>query len=80
MPAAITLYSKPDCPQCTMTHRQLDKLGITHTTIDITQEPEAHAYVTELGYTAAPVVVVNNGEDSWCGFKIDKIRGLVSSE
>jgi glutaredoxin-like protein NrdH len=77
MTAAITVYTQPSCIQCTMTKKQLDKLGIDHETVDVTQDPDAHAYVTGLGYTAAPVVVVNDGEDHWAGFKPDRLRGLV---
>lgn len=77
MTAAITVYTKPDCPQCTMTKKQLDKLGIEHTTVDVTVDPDAHAYVTGLGYQQAPVVVVNDGERHWAGFSPDKLKGLV---
>jgi glutaredoxin-like protein NrdH len=77
MTAAVTVYTKPDCPQCTMTKKQLDKLGIDHDTVDVTQDPDAHAYVTGLGYASAPVVVVNDGESHWSGFRPDHLRGLV---
>ena len=77
MTAAITVYTQPSCIQCTMTKKQLDKLGIDHDTVDVSTDPEAHAYVTGLGYTSAPVVVVGDGEDHWAGFKPDRLRGLV---
>jgi glutaredoxin-like protein NrdH len=77
MTAAVTVYTKPDCPQCSMTKKQLDKLGIDHDTVDVTTDPEAHAYVTGLGYASAPVVVVNDGEAHWSGFRPDHLRGLV---
>ena len=78
MTAAVTVYTKPSCVQCDMTHKLLDRLGIEHTTVDVTTDPDAHAYVTGLGYQAAPVVVVNDGERHWGGFSPDKLRGLVS--
>lgn len=77
MTAAVTVYTKPDCPQCTMTKKQLDRLGIEHTTVDVTADPEAHAYVTGLGYQQAPVVVVGDGERHWGGFSPDKLKGLI---
>lgn len=80
MSAAVTVYTQPSCIQCTMTKRQLDKLGIEHNTIDVSADPDAHAYVRGLGYTAAPVVVVNDGEDHWSGFRPDRLKGLVSGE
>jgi glutaredoxin-like protein NrdH len=77
MTAAVTVYTKPNCPQCVMTKKQLDKLGIDHDTVDVTQDPDAHAYVSGLGYSSAPVVVVNDGESHWSGFRPDHLRGLV---
>lgn len=76
MTAAVTVYTQPSCVQCTMTRKQLDKLGIEHRVVDVTADPEAHAYVTGLGYTAAPVVVVNDGEEHWAGFRPDRLKGL----
>ena len=73
----VTVFSRPQCVQCTMTKKLLDRLGIEHDTVDVTKDPDAHAYVTGLGYTAAPVVVVNGGETHWGGFSPDKLRGLV---
>lgn len=77
MTAAVTVYTKPSCPQCDMTHKLLNRLGVEHTTVDVTADPDAHAYVTGLGYTAAPVVVVNDGERHWAGFSPDRLKGLV---
>lgn len=78
MTAAVTVYTKPSCPQCTMTKKVLDKLGIEHDTVDVTADPEAHAYVTGLGYQQAPVVVVGDGEQHWSGFSPDRLKGLIS--
>lgn len=76
MSAAVTVYTQPNCIQCVMTKKQLDKLGIAHDTVDVSADPEAHAYVRGLGYTAAPVVVVNDGEEHWAGFRPDRLKGL----
>ena len=78
MTAAVTVYTKPNCPQCTMTKKQLDRLGIEHTTVDVTVDPDAHAYVTGLGYQQAPVVVVNDGERHWGGFRPDHLKELAN--
>lgn len=77
MTSAVTLYTKPACPQCDMTKKQLDKHGIPHDAIDVTQDPEAHAFVTGLGYMSAPVV--HAGPDNhWSGFRPDRIKGLLT--
>lgn len=80
MTAAVTVYTKPSCVQCDMTRKLLDRLAVEHETVDVSADPEAHAYVTGLGYTAAPVVVVNDGESHWAGFKPERLRELVGGE
>jgi glutaredoxin-like protein NrdH len=77
MTAAVTVYTQPSCVQCDMTKRLLERMRVEHTTVDVSTDPDAHAYVTGLGYTAAPVVVVDGGGDHWAGFKPDRLRGLV---
>ena len=73
----ITVYSKPNCVQCTVTYRALDKSGIDYSTIDVSVDTEALAQVKALGYAQAPVVVV--GEDHWSGFRPDKIKALAAT-
>ena len=70
----VTVYTKPDCVQCDMTKRLLDREGIAYETIDLTEDDQAMAYVRELGYLAAPVVVANN--QHWSGFRAERIKGL----
>ena len=70
----VTVYTKPDCPQCVMTKKQLERHGIDHQTIDLSTDPDAHAYVKSLGYQQAPVVVA--GDSHWSGFRPDHIKSL----
>lgn len=71
----ITVYSKPDCMQCVATKRAFDKRGVTYQAVDVTESPEALAFVRELGYSAMPVVTVNlpDGLDHWSGLRMDQI-------
>ncbi|WP_314167937.1 glutaredoxin-like protein NrdH [uncultured Actinomyces sp.] len=71
---AITVYSKPNCVQCSATRRALDKAGLVYETVDISLDAEALEQVTSLGYAQAPVVVA--GEEHWSGFRPDKIKDL----
>lgn len=75
MTAAVTVYSQPNCVQCDMTKKQLERLGVEHDTVDVSADPEAHAYVKSLGYSSAPVVVA--GDQHWCGFRPDRLKELV---
>lgn len=74
---AIAVYSKPNCVQCKQTYRQLDRLGLEYTLVDITEDQTAYEYVTKtLGYSQAPVVVTE--DDHWSGYNPDKLKALVS--
>ncbi|PHP53247.1 glutaredoxin-like protein NrdH [Actinomyces ruminis] len=73
---AITVYSKPNCVQCSATYRALDKAGLSYETVDITLDAEALEQVRSLGYAQAPVVMA--GGDHWSGFRPDKIKALAS--
>lgn len=74
----ITVYSKPQCPQCRMTYLALDRRGIEYHVVDVAapENAAALAYVSEeLGYSTAPVVVVDD-HDHWGGFRPDLIAAL----
>jgi glutaredoxin-like protein NrdH len=77
----VTVYSTgPSCMQCKMTYRALDQAGIGYTVVDVTQNPAAREYVMdELGHSTAPVVVVNQDPDHhWSGFRREKIAALAT--
>lgn len=74
---AITVYSKPACVQCTMTYRKLDAAGLAYDVVDVTENPAALEYVSELGYMQAPVVVVDE-HDHWSGFQPDNIDRIAA--
>lgn len=74
---SITVYSTPQCPQCKMTRKSLDRAGITYEEVDLATDAQALEYVKTLGYTQAPVVVAGQGH--WSGFRPDKIATLSSA-
>ncbi|MBW3068224.1 MULTISPECIES: glutaredoxin-like protein NrdH [unclassified Actinomyces] len=74
---AITVYSKPNCVQCSATYRALDKAGLSYETVDITLDAEALEQVRSLGYAQAPVVMA--GGEHWSGFRPDKIKALAAA-
>lgn len=75
----ITVYTTGHaCVQCRATLRYLDDHGIHVTVVDLTDpvNAPAHAYVTDdLGYTQAPVVVVDD-YDHWSGFQPHRLDSL----
>lgn len=73
----VTVYTKPQCIQCDMTKRLMDKIGVKYQTVDIIENPSELDRLIELGYRAAPVVITADG-DSWAGFQPDKITALAA--
>ncbi|SDD42804.1 glutaredoxin-like protein NrdH [Paracoccus isoporae] len=71
---SITVYSKPACVQCTATTRALQARGIEFDVVDLTQDEDAYAHVSDLGYRQAPVVIA--GDSHWSGFRPDLIGQL----
>jgi len=70
------VYTKPACVQCDMTKRYMDKNGISYTTVDITENPDALDMILGMGFSSAPVVI--SGDLSWAGFQPDKINLLAA--
>ena len=60
----ITVYTRPDCVQCTAVTRRLTWAGATWTELPLAEHPEVLAEARARGLTAAPVVVAG---DRWSG-------------
>jgi glutaredoxin-like protein NrdH len=58
----ITVYTQPSCQPCKAVKRWLDKRGVEYQTVDISTSPADLEAVKALGYQAAPVVIVSNGD------------------
>lgn len=72
----ITVYSKPQCVQCTATYRALDRAGLEYAVVDMSLDEQALAQVLELGYQQAPVVFAD--QDHWGGFRPDLIKATAA--
>lgn len=72
----VTVYTKPQCPQCELTKKLLEREGVTYRTVDIVDNPAALEKVKELGYLQAPVVVT--GDETWSGFQPERIKKLAA--
>lgn len=68
---AIVVYKKPSCRQCKQTIQALDRKGLDYELIDISEDENALAFVKDLGYLQAPVIVTD--ENHWSGYDPDKI-------
>ena len=68
----VTVFTKPHCPQCDATKRQLTKLGVPFETVDLTQNPSTLEQLQAAGFQQAPVVITP--DNSWTGYRPDLIR------
>ena len=75
---SVIVYSNPNCQACEQTKRFLTVKGIEFEAKMIQDSPEVFALIEEKGYASAPVVVV--GDDSWAGFRLDKLNTLVHQD
>ena len=71
----VTLYTKPNCVQCTATKRYLDTKGIAYTMLDVLQDEAAYVKIVERGFLQVPVV--NVGDDWWSGFRPDRLDEIL---
>lgn len=65
--STITVYSKPNCVQCTATYRALDKAGLDYRVVDITENADAREYAMSLGHLQAPVVITDGHHSTSTG-------------
>lgn len=80
-PPVVTVYTAGTaCVQCALTEKVLAELGIPFVECDITRDENlaARAYVMgDLGYTRAPVVVVDE-HDHWSGFQPGELKRVAA--
>jgi glutaredoxin-like protein NrdH len=69
---SVTVFTKNDCVNCDATKADLEALGVTYDTINISEQPQYVAQLKALGFRSAPVVVTPKG--SWAGYAPDKIQ------
>jgi glutaredoxin-like protein NrdH len=71
----VIVYSNPNCQACEQTKRFLMLKKIPFESKMIQDSPEVFSLIEEKGYASAPVLVA--GEDSWAGFRLDKLNELI---
>lgn len=70
----VTIYTLPDCIQCEMTKKLLDRSKVNYLSVDMSKDETAKKTVEDLGYKQVPVVVYDKFH--WSGFRPDKINAL----
>lgn len=79
----VTVYSVPNCTHCTSTRLFLGRHHIGYQVVDLSDPANQAArewIEVELGYREAPVVVVDQDPDNhWAGFRIAKMMDLAAT-
>lgn len=80
----ITVLSKPACVQCFASYRALDSKNADYNIVDMSQDEAALARAKEMGYLAAPVLIVEDADgnivDHWGGFNPEKIAEYANAQ
>lgn len=62
------------CPKCKLTRKKLEELEMHYMAIVATDDDRE--MLKERGFMEFPVVCINDWEDSWSGYRVDKINEL----
>lgn len=71
----VTVYSKPNCVQCTAVKRWLTQHSIPFEVLDVSEDAAARDKIAQLGYRQVPVVM--HGEGHWYGNVPAKLEALL---
>lgn len=74
----ITVYTKPNCPQCSRTKAMLKSKGFSYEEVDVTTNEEIVEYLLSKGFRSLPVVETD--KEMWSGFRYDKIKELTHAD
>lgn len=74
----VIVYTKPGCMQCRATKALMDRLGIKHELVDISNKPGIIERFVREGHKNLPVVAAYKDYESivWNGFRPDLIKQL----
>lgn len=74
----VTVFTTgPGCHMCNVTKLHLRRRGLEFEEVRLDQKPELAEKVRELGFTTAPVVLVDE-DDVWDGYSSDRLDALAA--
>lgn len=75
---SVTVFTTgPSCHMCNVTKLHLRRRGLEFEEVRLDQKPELAEKVRELGFTTAPVVLVDE-DDVWDGYSSDRLDELAA--
>lgn len=83
----ITIYTLPNCVQCTATKKWLKKHDFTYKEINLLEDDEAYKQVNHWGYKSAPIVAVETYNNKilssfvhWNGYRPEVLKDILIDE
>lgn len=73
---SVVVYSTQKCGQCKMTYKDLERHNVNFEVIDVSGDEDMMNKLRDMGFKQFPVVMA--GEESWNGFRPDKIKALAA--
>lgn len=76
----ITMYTTPTCPDCLVTKKHLDRLGLEYQEIDISADESAAEYVMSVngGRRSVPTLVVAGQATSLSRFERSRFDAFLA--
>lgn len=72
----VTVYSKPNCVQCTAVKRWLTQHSIPFEVLDVSEDAAARDKIAQMGYRQVPVVT--HGDDHWYGYDPTRLTRILA--
>lgn len=76
---SVTVFTTgPGCHLCHTTKLHMQKKGIPFEEVRLDQNPELADKVRELGFSTAPIVLVDEFDEVWEGYRSESINELAA--
>lgn len=74
----LTVYTKPNCPDCVKTTTDMESKGIEYTAVNMFKDKSILNMIKDMGFRNAPVVITAEGE-RWSGYNPARISELAAN-
>lgn len=74
----IRVWTNENCIQCERTKKFLDDNDIPYLTLSLMDNQDETRKFLDMGFRTAPIVETEN--ETWSGFKLDKLKSLVEGD
>lgn len=74
--SGVKVYVSNNNPQADKVIKYLDSIKVTYQTINVDEDPEAQGELSRFGYLGTPVIAIHSLDDSWGGYRPEKMEEL----